>query len=332
MPLKSKIERKNKYNFSDIKVLIIGDLMLDYYLFGEVNRITPEAPVPVVEIYKKEGRPGGAANVALNVHTLGATPILLSVCGNDDSAGRLDTILKNYDISTDRILVEEGRLTTRKNRIFDEDKLVVRFDEEDTDDLGRETEDRLLQTMEQILRQDKPDMIILQDYNKGVLTKRVIKNVLLLATKNGIPVTVDPKEKNFFEYQGVDLLKPNLREVSEALGHRINPKNMEHLKRAAEELRRKTRFKNLMITLGQHGAFFCNQKNEMGVVHARPIKAADVSGAGDTVISTAALFYFQGTPLRQIASLCNKAAGIVCRKVGVAPVHITEMGTMQPAK
>ena len=329
MPTSRRTERENKYNFSDIKVLILGDLMLDYYLFGEVNRISPEAPVPVVEVFKKEGRPGGSANVALNIHTLGATPLLLSVCGSDESASRLDTILKNYDIRTDRILVEEGRQTTRKTRIFDEDKLVVRFDEEETDDIDRETEDRLIQNMEQTLRQDRPDMILLQDYNKGVLTRRVIKNVLLLATKNGVPVAVDPKEKNFFDYQGVDLLKPNLREVSEALGQRINPKNIEHLKKAAEELRRKTRFKNLLITLGQYGMFYCNQKNEMGIVSPRPIKAADVSGAGDTVISTAALFYLQGLNLRQIASLCNKAAGIVCRKVGVASVHISEMGTVQ---
>ena len=218
-----------KLNFSDLSVLIIGDVMVDFYLFGEVNRISPEAPVPVVEIASKESRPGGAANVALNIYELGAKPILLSMIGRDLTGNSLIKMLRESGVKTNHVLQNKNRMTTLKTRVFDEDKQVVRFDEEEIEDVNEAQETLLIKEFRKILLNDKPGIIIIQDYNKGVLTKYFIKQILLLATKSGIPVAVDPKERNFFDYQAIDLFKPNLREFSEAIGYRINAKSIDSL-------------------------------------------------------------------------------------------------------
>lgn len=314
-----------KLNFSELSALIIGDVMVDFYLFGEVNRISPEAPVPVVEISGKESRPGGAANVALNIQQLGAKPILLTMVGRDITGNLLINMLRDYGIKTNHILQNKNRLTTLKTRVFDEDKQVVRYDEEETDDVNEAQETQLIKEYKKIVTNEKPDVIILQDYNKGVLSKYFIKQILLLATKNGIPVAVDPKERNFFEYQAIDLFKPNLREFSEAIGYRINPKNIDSLRSGAEELRRKNRFKNLMVTLGSNGIFCFTKDGSSFVVPAKQIKAADVSGAGDTAISIASLAFAQKIPLKEIAHFANKGAAAVCKKVGVTPVSLKEV-------
>lgn len=312
-------------DFSQFTVMVIGDIMADYYLFGEVNRISPEAPVPVVEVERKEMRAGGAANVALNLRYLGATPLLLSVAGTDETATAMFDLLERKGISTKHILQNKHRITTLKTRVFDDDKQVVRFDEEDPADLDKKLEEHFIQEMVKILASRKVDMILLQDYNKGVLTRKVIKSVLLHATKYRIPVAVDPKEKNFMEYQNVDLFKPNLREFSEAIGYRINPKSLEGLVKGAEELKLKNRFKNLMVTLSAHGIFCYTLDGEAFIVPARPIKAADVSGAGDTVFAVASLCMMQGFPVRKAAQLANKAAAAVCKKVGVTPVLLKDL-------
>ena len=299
--------------------------MVDFYLFGEVNRISPEAPVPVVEILKKESRPGGAANVALNIRELGANPILLSMIGRDNTGHSLIAMLKELDVNTNHLIQHKGRVTTLKTRVFDEDKQVVRFDEEDVEDLEDSQENLMIKEFRKILANEKVDMIIMQDYNKGVLTKYFIKQVLLLATKNGIPVSVDPKERNFFDYQNVDLFKPNLREFSEAIGYRINSKSYESLRSGAEELRRKNRFKNLMVTLGGNGIFCFTKEGNSFIVPGKQIKAADVSGAGDTVISIAALAFIQKYSMKEIAQFANKGAAAVCKKVGVTPITLKEL-------
>jgi rfaE bifunctional protein kinase chain/domain len=314
-----------KLNFNNLNVLIIGDVMVDHYLFGEVNRISPEAPVPVVEISSREWRLGGAANVALNISSLGGNPLLLTMVGKDDTGERFIKMLEDSDISSDHILQHKDRVTTLKTRVFDEDKQVVRFDEEELEDLEKAQETSITAEFKRILAHNKIDIIILQDYNKGLLTKSFIKQILLLATKNEIPVAVDPKERNFFDYQNVDLFKPNLREFSEAIGYRINPKSIDSLRSGAEELRRKNRFKNLMITLGANGIFCFTRTGESFIVPARAIKAADVSGAGDTVISVAALAFVQKYPLKEIAQYANKAAAAVCKKIGVAPITLKEL-------
>lgn len=314
-----------KLNFSDLSVLIIGDVMVDFYLFGEVNRISPEAPVPVVEIASKESRPGGAANVALNILELGAKPILLSMIGRDLTGNLMLKMLREYGVRTNHILQNKNRVTTLKTRVFDEDKQVVRFDEEDIEDVNEAQETLLIKEFRKILLNDKPDIIILQDYNKGVLTKYFIKQVLLLASKNGIPVAADPKERNFFDYQAIDLFKPNLREFSEAIGYRINAKSLDSLRSGADELRRKNRFKNLMVTLGSNGIFCYTKDGQSFIVPAKSIKAADVSGAGDTAISIAALAFAQKYNLKEIAQFANKAAAAVCKKVGVSPISLRDM-------
>ncbi len=314
-----------KLNFANINVLIIGDVMVDYYLFGEVNRISPEAPVPVVEIESKESRPGGAANVALNLHQLGARPFLLSMIGRDNTGNLLLKMLKDAGVRTNHVLQHKNRVTTLKTRIFDDDKQVVRFDEEDTEDVEDAQEALLIKEFKKIVSTDKIDIIIIQDYNKGVLTKYFIKQILLHATKAEIPVAVDPKERNFLDYQAIDLFKPNLREFSEAIGYRINSKSIESLRSGAEELRRKNRFKNLMVTLGAQGIFCFTRDGQSFIVPAKTIKAADVSGAGDTVISIAALTFVQKYPMKEIAQFANKGAAAVCKKVGVTPVALREL-------
>ncbi len=305
-------------NFTKTQVLIVGDVMVDSYLFGEINRISPEAPVPVVEIDTKEIRAGGAANVALNIKGLGAKPHILTVTGDDHYAKELLKILREKGLKNNHFIVSEERVTTVKTRIFDEDKQVMRYDEEITDDISKPEEEQLLLKLNEILRKEKIDIIILQDYNKGVLTKKVIKQTLLLATKLGIPVCVDPKEKNFFEYQNVALFKPNLKELSAALQMKIHPKNLTSLNEAAEELKRKNRFRNLLLTLSQYGAFYSNEAGESDTVSVKPINAADVSGAGDTVIAAAALAMVHKMELKDICRFTNHVASKVCKRVGVS--------------
>jgi rfaE bifunctional protein kinase chain/domain len=314
-----------RIDFSDLKILIIGDVMVDHYLFGDVNRISPEAPVPVVEISGRESRPGGAANVALNIQKLGATPILLTMVGKDITGQQLVKMMKLEGIKTNHILQHRNRMTTLKTRVFDDDKQVVRYDEEDVEDLDKPQEDLFIKEFNKIITEEKINGILLQDYNKGVLTKRVIKQILLMATKLGIQVTVDPKERNFLDYQNVDLFKPNLREFTEAIGYRINAKSIESLRKGAEELRRKNRFKNLMITLGPNGIFCFTKTGESYIVPVRQIKAADVSGAGDTVISIATLGMAHNYTMKRIAQLANKGASAVCKKIGVSPVSLRDL-------
>lgn len=314
-----------KPDFKDVNVLIVGDVMVDYYLFGEVNRISPEAPVPVVEIAKKEARPGGAANVALNVAALGSNPLLLTMIGRDATGETLLKMLKDNDVDITHVIQHQSRVTTLKTRVFDEDKQVVRFDEEEVEDLNDAQENLMVKELRKIIASQKIHVIVLQDYNKGVLTKSFIKQLLLLATKNEIPVAVDPKERNFFDYQAIDLFKPNLRELSEAIGYRINPKSLESLRSGAEELRRKNRFKNLMVTLGANGIFCFTREGDSFIVPAKAIKAADVSGAGDTVISIAAITFAKKYTLKEIAGFANKGAAAVCKKIGVSPVTPKDM-------
>lgn len=313
------------FDFSSVKVLVIGDVMLDHYLFGQINRISPEAPVPIVDIESEESRLGGAANVALNLLQLGAKPTLLTVIGDDKTGHDFMTLLKKNGVKSGHVIVSENRTTSLKTRIFDDERQVVRFDKEDDADIGKELEEKMLAELIELLRKDKYDAIILQDYNKGVLTKKIIKQVLLLSTKLGIPVAVDPKEYNFFEYQQIDLFKPNIKELAEALQHKIDPKSINSLRRAAEDLKKKNRFDNLLLTLGAHGIFIYEQSGESYIVPARPIKTADVSGAGDTVISIATLAFVKKLPFKKIAQLSNMAAAKVCRKVGVSPVSLKEL-------
>lgn len=314
-----------KLDFNNVKVLVIGDIILDHYMFGQIHRISPEAPVPIVDIEYEENRLGGAANVALNLSELGAKPTLMSVIGDDKSGRTIFELLKKNQIHHDYIITSQSRTTSHKTRIYDDERQVVRFDQEDDSDLSHELESQLISTFDELIRETKFHAIILQDYNKGVLTKKFIKHVLLQTTKRNIPVAVDPKEYNFFEYQQIDLFKPNIKELGEALQMKIDPKNINSLRKAAEELKKKNRFDNLLLTLGANGVFVYTKDGTSFVVPARPIKTADVSGAGDTVISIATLCFVKDFAWKKVAQLSNAAAGKVCRKVGIAPITLKEL-------
>ena len=314
-----------KLDFSNLRVLVIGDVMLDHYLFGQIHRISPEAPVPIVDIEYEESRLGGAANVALNLIGLGAKPTLMSVIGDDIGGKTIFSLLKKHHVHHDYIITSQSRTTAIKNRIFDDERQVVRFDSEDDSDLSAELENQLINDFNELIKTVKFHAIILQDYNKGVLTKKFIKHILLQSTKMNIPVSVDPKEYNFFEYQQIDLFKPNIKELAEALQMKIDPKSITSLRKAAEELKRKNRFDNLLLTLGAHGIFVYTKDGSSYIVPARAIKTADVSGAGDTVISIATLAYIKDYNFKRIAQISNAAAGKVCRKVGIAPITLKEL-------
>ncbi|MBP6516178.1 MAG: carbohydrate kinase [Chitinophagales bacterium] len=312
-------------DFSAIKILLIGDVMIDHYLYGQINRISAEAPVPIVDIEDEEYRLGGAANVALNLLGLGAKTTLLTMLGDDEVGRKALHLMKENNLKTNHVLTSKLRTTSLKTRIFDDDRQVVRFDREDDADLSKEQEEMLLEELNTLLKKEKFNAIILQDYNKGVLTKKIIKQILLITAKLNIPVVVDPKEYNFFEYQQIDLFKPNLKELSDALKIKIDPKNINSLRKAAEELKKKNRFDNLMLTLGPNGIFIYEQNGDSYIVPSRVIKTADVSGAGDTVVSIAALGLAQKLPLKKVAKLANIAAGKVCKKVGVCPITLKDL-------
>lgn len=314
-----------KLDFSNLRVLVIGDIILDHYLFGQIHRISPEAPVPIVDIEYEESRLGGSANVALNLIELGAKPTLMSVIGDDKAGKTIFELLKKNHIHHDYIITSQSRTTSVKTRIFDDERQVVRFDKEDDSDLSSELESQLINDFNELIRSVKFHALIIQDYNKGVLTKKFIKHILLQTTKLNIPVSVDPKEYNFFEYQQIDLFKPNIKELAEALQIKIDPKSITSLRKAAEELKKKNRFDNLLLTLGAQGIFVYTQDGSSYIVPARAIKTADVSGAGDTVISIATLAYAKDFNFKRIAQLANIAAGKVCRKVGVAPITLKEL-------
>jgi len=308
------------FDFSNENILVIGDIMLDHYLYGQINRISTEAPVPIVDIEEEEYRLGGAANVVLNLLGLGAKTTLLSIIGEDEHGKKMLSTLKENHISTKYIFKFPNRITAVKTRIFDDDRQVVRYDRETDEDVTKEQEAELLLEIDTLIRNGKFKAVILQDYNKGLLTKKIIKQVLLITTKLKIPVVVDPKEYNFFEYQQIDLFKPNLKELSDALSMKIDPKNINNLRKAAEELKRRNRFDNLILTLGALGIFVYEKNGESYIVPSKPIKTADVSGAGDTVVSVATLGFVQQWPLLAISKLANLAAAKVCKKVGVCPI------------
>lgn len=304
--------------FEKVKVLIVGDLMLDRYLWGEVSRISPEAPVPVVRFQGEENRLGGAANVALNVMELGATPYLCGVVGKDEKAARFLELLPQTGLSGEGILQSEERMTTVKTRVVAANQHLLRVDREDTKDLVRKIETAFLENIRFLLETKDIHVLLFQDYNKGVLTKRVIQSVLLEARNRAIPTVVDPKNRNFWEYREVQLFKPNLKEVQIGLGRTIAPAE-DALKEASASIHRKLSNDCTMITLSEKGLFIY-ENNEGKIIPTQPRSIADVCGAGDAVISVAALGLAVSMGLEELAVLANLAGGQVCEKVGVVPV------------
>jgi rfaE bifunctional protein kinase chain/domain len=309
-------------SFSKLNVLIIGDVMLDSYIWGAVERISPEAPVPIINVRKKDFRLGGAANVALNVHALGATPILCALIGDDEDGKKLLQRLDDKKISKDGIVTSSFRPTTVKTRIIASQQHVVRVDEESDKVVNQEEEKSLLERIEKLM--PACQVVIFEDYDKGVLNPSIIEKTIALAKRKNISTIVDPKKRNFLAYKGVTLFKPNLKELREGLKIEVEASNQIQVEKAVELLKEKLKAEGVMLTLSEHGVYidYNNQKLRIAA-HAREI--ADVSGAGDTVVSIAALCLALKLSPPLIASLSNLGGGLVCQHVGVVPIDREEL-------
>jgi len=309
--------------FNTCRVLVIGDVMVDSYLIGKVDRISPEAPVPVVALKQRDNMLGGAANVALNIKSLGGEALLCSVIGTDKQGDILLDLMKKEGLKTDGIIRSSERITTTKFRIISNHMQMLRVDEEIDTDLCAEDSNDLINCISRLITEQKPDVIILQDYNKGILSTGVIEQVVQIASGKGIPVAVDPKKKNFTVYKGITLFKPNLKEITEGLKIEIDPSSVESLQEAADILHNNQNIGLVMITLSEHGIFI-SSRNSTGfvstIIPAVMRSIADVSGAGDTVISVAALCLAEKTDPILMAALSNLAGGLVCEHAGVVPV------------
>ena len=305
--------------FEKLKVVIIGDVMLDKYVYGHVDRISPEAPVPVVSVDRIEGRLGGAANVAMNIKAMGATPYIISVTGFDKDASEINELFVQNKISTKFMIEAPDRITSTKTRVLAKNQQMIRLDMETTEDISGKVENSVLQLTKDLIEAEHPDILIFEDYNKGTLTQRIIHEITALCLQHHIPIAVDPKKKNFFEYKHCTLFKPNLREIKESLNHTFDELNSDDLHLAANKLHIKLNNQITMLTLGEHGIYIQSENEHLHVpAHIR--KIADVSGAGDTVISLAALCLAAKTSLTTLAELSNLAGGLVCEYSGVVPI------------
>ncbi len=309
-------------DFNSLNVLIIGDVMLDSYIWGAVERISPEAPVPVVTVKKKDFRLGGAANVALNIASLGARPILCALIGDDDDGKKLLQRLDDRKISKAGIVISSDRPTTVKTRVIASHQHVVRVDEESDRVVNGQEETELMLRIEKLL--PTCHVVIFEDYDKGVLNASIIEKTIALANRNKIPTVVDPKKRNFLSYKGVTLFKPNLKELREGLKVDLDAASQATVESAVDILKEKLNAAGVMLTLSEHGVYIDYQQEKIKLsAHAREI--ADVSGAGDTVVSIAALAVALKLSAQQIASLANLGGGLVCQHVGVVPIDKDEL-------
>jgi D-glycero-beta-D-manno-heptose-7-phosphate kinase len=306
--------------FDQLKATVIGDVMLDVYWWGNVERISPEAPVPVVSLKKKETRLGGAANVALNLEALGAKVQMFSVIGEDENGDILLQLFNENKISTHGIIQSKKRVTTSKARIMSRSQQILRLDAEDLHDIAGEEEKKLLQQIKKSFTDNKPDVVIFEDYNKGLLTAYIIEQVISLCNQLDIPTCVDPKLKNFLAYKSVTIFKPNLKELREGL--HITPATItkEELGKVHQQLYKKLSHQISLITLSEHGIFY-QEKSKSRLIPSHIRNIADVSGAGDTVIATAALVWAITHNAKLMAEIANIAGGLVCEEVGVAAIN-----------
>lgn len=306
--------------FLKMKVAVIGDLMLDTYWWGNVERISPEAPVPVVAVSKREKRIGGAGNVALNVQALGASVAVLSIIGDDEDGVQLKQLLLENNIDTRFILESKKRITTNKIRIISRNQHMMRLDAEVVHDLEDSDEEKLKNQIEKYIATERPDVVILEDYNKGILTKNIIEQTIRFCNQHKVITAVDPKRKNFFCYQQATLFKPNMAEVFTALNLLPEVVTNELLSHIHLQLKEKLQHDISLITLSEKGIFY--QEDKDGHIlpsHRRSI--ADVSGAGDTVIAVASLVYAATKNIDLAAKISNIAGGIVCEEVGTVAIQ-----------
>ena len=303
--------------FDTLRVLIIGDVMVDSYLWGKVDRISPEAPVPIVHVHKRETRLGGAGNVVMNVHALGATPVICSVVGKDDDAKILLQLLKNLDIDTSGIITSASRITTIKHRILAGSQHILRMDSENDHPLDLEEEKILINKIKEIL--PTCHVVIFEDYDKGTLTENIIQATVALANQHHIPTIVDPKKRNFLKYKKASLFKPNLKELREGLKVDVNADDMQELEDAVELLKEKLDVKGVLLTLSERGVYI-NYENRKKLLPAHAREISDVSGAGDTVTAVAAASLALDLEPTFTAALSNLSGGLVCEHVGVVPI------------
>jgi D-glycero-beta-D-manno-heptose-7-phosphate kinase len=310
--------------FPEKKILIVGDIMIDSYLWGDVKRISPEAPVPILSRTRREHRLGGAANVAKNIHFLGAEPILVGVVGNDANAELFEELLSQKNNIGSRYLVKDStRPTSIKTRIISNGQQLLRIDDEVIHPLSAIAEAAFIEKIVLAFSEQKIDAVIFEDYDKGVITEKVIETVTRMANDSNIPVFVDPKRRNFFEYSNVTLFKPNFAEFTNGLNIDVEKNDFDTLLELAQQHKNKYNIKNLLITLSEHGMLLCG--DECMIIPAQKRQIADVSGAGDTVISVLTLCYASGMKMENAARVANIAGGIVCEKPGVVPIDLKEL-------
>lgn len=310
--------------FNSLNILIIGDVMMDSYVWGKIERVSPEAPIPVVQVTKKENRLGGAANVALNVQALGAQPIICAVIGDDQEGMELSRLMDINKLSKEGIVTVQNRLTTVKTRIIAHNQHIVRVDAETDANIPEDSAALIRERIAEIIRDQKINAIIFEDYDKGLITEELITFIVSLANQKNIITVVDPKKRNFLFYKDVSLFKPNLKELREGLKTEVDPYSITQIESAVDLLRETLNVKSIMLTLSEHGVFISNSKEHKLIpAHIRTI--ADVSGAGDTVIATAAVCLAAGLNEFESAAIANLAGGLVCEHVGVVPIDKAQL-------
>lgn len=303
------------------RVAVVGDVMLDRYFRGKASRLSPEAPVPVVEIEEESEHPGGGANVAYNLATLGVNAVLFGVTGQDAAGEHLCGLLERLGIDGSGLIAEPGRPTTVKTRVIADSQHVVRADRETKAPIGTEARLQLFARLQE--RIEELDAIILQDYNKGVFSPELIDSIISLANHHNVPTYVDPKFENFFAFKGATLFKPNRKETEDALQRRLS--SLDEKFSAAEELLDRVASDYVVLTLSAEGMILAGREIDPVLIPTRPIQVADVSGAGDTVIATLAATRAAGASALEGVELANYAACIVCEQVGTVPIRRDEL-------
>lgn len=313
--------QKVRNKAASIKAVVIGDTMLDKYIYGIVERISPEAPVPVLTHYSTEVKAGGAANVALNLAAWGCKTSLIGLTGKDSNRVELNTILDQNNI-THHLFESQNRPTTVKTRVVAASHHLLRIDEESSEYVNGKEEEILCQFINDALSKEKPDLIIIEDYNKGLLTEKIISQVIDYGKRNHSFIAIDPKEKNFMKYGQADLFKPNLREAIHAAHKNLSP---EDLKELSSEWRKRMNFNTIAITLGGQGVFLHNQDDTQHILPSREIDVIDVCGAGDAVICALALAMMSGLNLKKTGALANLTGAYVCSHSGVVTINPEEI-------
>lgn len=308
--------------FSTARILVVGDVMLDHYVWGNVSRISPEAPVPVVNVTREDLLLGAATNVVNNIHSLGGKVSLCGVIGRDEAGRQLVQLLREQGITAGGLMVEEGRPTTIKTRVIAHNQQVVRFDRETKNGIEPDTHKRIFQFVKDQIKEGL-DGLVLSDYSKGVVTKELVKDIVSLARKNGVIVSVDPKVNHFGMYSGVSILTPNTKEAS--IGAKIEIEDDASLLKAGAVLLKQLKCDAVLITRGEHGMSLFERRGRITHIPTMAQEVFDVTGAGDTVISTLTLAMAAGANMIDAAKISNYAAGIVVGVVGTGTVKPGEL-------